>query len=193
MQDTILIVDDEPNVISSLKRALVDEPYAIYSVNSGEEGLKLLKQHKIKLIISDERMPGMAGSDFLSFAKKEFPDTIRIMLTGHASIDAAMKAVNKGEIYRFFTKPWDEIELKIAIRMALEKYNLESENRRLLKIVKRQAVDLKVIEKKYPSITDMEKDEHGRIVLPEISKKNSNLSWRKLKKNTARISGFKYE
>ena len=171
MQDTILIVDDEPNVISSLKRALVDEPYAIYSVNSGEEGLKLLKQHKIKLIISDERMPGMAGSDFLSLAKKEFPDTIRIMLTGHASIDAAMKAVNKGEIYRFFTKPWDEIELKIAIRMALEKYNLEAENKRLLKIVKRQAVDLKIIEKKYPSITELEKDKDGRIVLPEISQK----------------------
>ena len=72
MQDTILIVDDEPNVISSLKRALVDEPYAIYSVNSGEDGLKLLKQHKIKLIISDERMPGMAGSDFLSLAKRNF-------------------------------------------------------------------------------------------------------------------------
>ena len=171
MQDTILIVDDEPNVISSLKRALVDEPYAIYSVNSGEDGLKLLKQHKIKLIISDERMPGMAGSDFLSLAKKESPETIRIMLTGHASIDAAMKAINKGEIYRFFTKPWDEIELKIAIRMALEKYNLEAENRRLLKIVKRQAVDLKVIEKKYPSITELEKDKDGRIVLPEISKK----------------------
>lgn len=171
MQDTILIVDDEPNVISSLKRALVDEPYAIYSVNSGEDGLKLLKQHKIKLIISDERMPGMAGSDFLSLAKKEFPDAIRIILTGHASISAAMKAINKGEIYRFFTKPWDEIELKIAIRMALEKYNLEAENRRLLKIVKRQAVDLKVIEKKYPSITELEKDKDGRIVLPEISQK----------------------
>ena len=151
MQDSILLVDDEPNVISSVKRALLDQPYEIYSAGSGAEGLKLLDQKQIKVIISDEMMPVMTGAEFLSAVKKQrMPETLRIMLTGHASLEAAMNAVNSGEIYRFFVKPWNDIELKLAIRSALEKYNLEAENRRLLKIVKRQALDLKLLERKYP-------------------------------------------
>lgn len=171
MQDSILIVDDEPNVIASLKRALTDEPYEIYSANSGTEALETLKKTGIKVIISDEKMPGMTGAEFLSIVKERFPETIRIMLTGHASLEAAIKAVNSGEIYRFFSKPWDEVELKLAIRSALDKYNLETENRRLLRIVKRQALDLKLLERKYPTITKLEKDEQGNLILPEISEK----------------------
>ncbi len=169
MQDSILLVDDEPNVIASVKRALMDEPYEICSAGSAAEGLKLLDRRKVKVIISDERMPGMAGAEFLSAVKERMPETLRIMLTGHASIEAAMNAVNSGEIYRFFVKPWNDIELRLAIRSALEKYNLEAENRRLLKIVKRQALDLKLLEIKYPSITKLEKDESGNLILPEMS------------------------
>lgn len=169
MQDTLLIVDDEPNVITALKRALMDEPYEIFSASSGAEGLNILKQQRIKVIISDERMPAMSGAEFLAAVKEQFPETIRIMLTGHASIAAAMKAVNAGEIYRFFSKPWNDIELKLAIRSALDKYNLEEENRRLLKIVRRQAMDLKILEKQYPGITKLEKDEEGNLLLPDIS------------------------
>ncbi len=169
MQDSILLVDDEPNVISSLKRALLDEPYEIYSAGSAAEGLKLLDRRQVKVIISDERMPGMTGAEFLSAVKERMPETLRIMLTGHATLEAAMNAVNSGEIYRFFVKPWNDIELKLAIRSALEKYNLEAENRRLLKIVRRQALDLKLLERKYPSITKLEKDESGNLILPEMS------------------------
>jgi DNA-binding NtrC family response regulator len=169
MQDSILLVDDEPNVVASLKRALLDEPYEIYSAGSGAEGLKLLEQRRIKVIISDEMMPGMTGAEFLSKVKERMPETLRIMLTGHASIEAAMAAVNSGEIYRFFAKPWDDTGLKLAIRSALEKYNLETENRRLLMIVKRQALDLKLLERKYPSITKLEKDESGNLILPDMS------------------------
>ncbi len=169
MHDSILLVDDEANVISSLKRAFLDEPYEIYSAGSATDGLKLLEQRQVKVIISDERMPGMSGAEFLAAVKERMPETIRIMLTGHASIDAAMNAVNSGEIYRFFVKPWSDLELRLAIRSALERYNLEAENRRLLKIVKRQALDLKLLERKYPSITKLEKDEGGNLILPEIS------------------------
>jgi len=171
MEDSILIVDDEPNVISSLKRALLDEPYEISTANSGAEGIETLRKTGIKVIISDEKMPGMSGAEFLATVKDQFPETIRIMLTGHASLEAAMKAVNSGEIYRFFAKPWNEIELKLAIRSALDKYNLEEENRRLLRIVKKQALDLKLLERKYPSITKLEKDNEGNLVLPEVSEK----------------------
>ncbi len=176
MDNAILLVDDEPNVVSSLKRALVDEPYKIHTASSGVEGLSILKENRIKLVISDEKMPGMAGSEFLSAVKKLFPDTIRIILTGHASIQAAMNAVNNGEIYRFFSKPWNEIELKLAIRSAIEKYDLEEENKRLLKTVKRQACELQQLEKSYPGITSMERDTEGNLVLPEISSSDEDLS-----------------
>lgn len=176
MDNAILLVDDEPNVISSLKRALADEPYKIHTANSGFEGLSLLKENGIKLVISDEKMPGMSGSEFLSAVKKLFPDTIRIILTGHASIQAAMDAVNKGEIYRFFAKPWNEIELKLAIRSAIEKFDLEEENKRLLKTVKRQASELQQLEKSYPGITSMQKDTEGNLVLPEVSASDKDLS-----------------
>jgi two-component system, probable response regulator PhcQ len=169
MKDAVLIVDDEPNVIASLRRALIDEAYEIYSATDGAEGLDILKQGKIKVVISDEKMPAMSGTEFLACVKDYYPDTVRIMLTGYASLEAAMKAVNKGEIYRFFSKPWNETELKLSIRAALEKYNLEAENKKLLKIVKRQAINLKLIENKYPSITKLEKDEDGNLILSDIS------------------------
>lgn len=176
MNSTILLVDDEPNVVSSLKRALMDEPYKIHTASSGVEGLSILKENRIKLVISDEKMPGMSGSEFLSAVKKLFPDTIRIILTGHASIQAAMNAVNNGEIYRFFAKPWNEIELKLAIRSAIEKFDLEEENKRLLKTVKRQANELHQLEKSFPGITSMQKDTEGNLILPEISVSDEDLS-----------------
>ena len=170
MDNSILIVDDEPGVISALNRSLTEESYKIYTANSGVEGLGILKDNQIKLVISDEKMPEMAGSEFLSAVKKMFPETIRIILTGHASVQAAMNAVNNGEIYRFFSKPWNDIELKLAIRLAIEKYDLEAKNRELLKTVKRQACDLEQIEKLYPGITRMEKDPQGTFILHETSK-----------------------
>ena len=176
MDNSMLLVDDEPGVISALKRSLIEESYNIYTANSGIEGLAILKDNKIKLVISDEKMPGMTGSEFLAAVTKMFPETLRIMLTGHASIQAAMNAVNNGEIYRFFTKPWNDIEIKLAIRSAIEKYDLEAENRRLLKTVKRQASELRQLEKLHPGITDLEKDQQGSVVIPEISGANKNLS-----------------
>lgn len=176
MKHSILLVDDEPGVISSIKRSLLDEGYEIYSANSGVEGLTVLKEHDITLVISDEKMPGMSGSEFLSVVKKLFPDTIRIMLTGHASLQAAMNAVNNGEIYRFFSKPWNEIEIKLAIRSAIEKYELEAENRELLKTVTFQSGELRQIEKLYPGITSMKRDTEGNLIIPESSDTDEELS-----------------
>ncbi len=176
MHNAILIVDDESDVLSAIKRALLDEDYEIHTANSGLEGLSLLKNQKVKLVISDEKMPGMSGSEFLCEIKSLYPQTIRIMLTGHASIEAAMKAVNRGEIYRFFSKPWDDIELQLAIRSALDKYDLEAENRRLLKTVKRQASELTQLEKTHPGITSIAKDEEGNFILPDITDHDEDLS-----------------
>lgn len=168
-EDSILIVDDEPNVIISLKRVLVDEPYQIYSANNASEGMEILKKHTIKVLISDEKMPGISGSEFLSIVRQQFPNIIRIMLTGHASIDSAIKAINEGEIYRFFTKPWNDLEIKFTVRAAIDKYNLEEENQRLLRTVREQALNIKLLERQFPGITRLNRDANGRIILPDVS------------------------
>ena len=169
MSNSILLVDDEANVLSALSRALFDEPYDVTTALSGEDALALMENHRFKLVVSDERMLGMQGSELLAIIKERYPDTLRILLTGHATLEAAMKAVNQGEIYRFFTKPWNDTELKFAIRSAIERYDLEAENRRLLATVKNQAMEIKVLEKRYPGISRVEKDQLGSFVLPDLS------------------------
>ena len=169
MKDKILLVDDESNVLSALKRALFDEPFAITSVTSAEAALEILQEEHFKVVISDERMLGMQGSEFLALVRTDYPETIRMMLTGHATLEAAMKAVNEGEIYRFFSKPWNDHDLKFAIRSAIEKFDLEAENRKLLATIKQQSLEIKVLEKRYPGISRVEKDDRGIFVLPDIS------------------------
>lgn len=169
MNNRILLVDDESHVLSALKRALFDEPLNIVSVTSAEEALIIMKNEHFKVVISDERMLGMQGSEFLTQVRTKYPHTIRIMLTGHATLEAAMKAVNEGEIYRFFSKPWDDTDIKFAIRSAIEKYDLEAENRRLLATVKDQAMEIKVLEKRYPGISRVAKDSKGTFLLPDIT------------------------
>lgn len=169
MSRRLLLVDDEPGVLAALRRSLVDEPYEIASAESGEEGLRLAESFRPLVVISDERMPGMGGAAFLAAVRELRPETVRIMLTGHASIEAAMRAVNDGGIFRFFIKPWDDLELNLAIRSAFEKYELEEENRRLLATVRRQSRELKALEGKFPGITSLERDERGVFILPDLT------------------------
>lgn len=168
MMNSILLVDDEPNVLAALQRALMDEPLVFHTAQSGKEGIASLQTQRFKVVISDERMPGMGGAEFLSIVKERFPESVRMMLTGHASLETTMKAVNSGEIYRFFVKPWNDIELKLAIRSAIEKYDLEEENRRLLKTIRHQAAEFKILEKRYPGITRLEKDDKGNLIMPDM-------------------------
>lgn len=170
MNDAILLVDDEPNVIKALERSLLDEPYTFHAAASGEEALQQLAgSRRFKVVISDERMPGMDGAELLSLIKNRYPETVRILLTGYASIESTMRAVNSGEIYRFFTKPWSDMELKLSLRSAIEKFDLEEENRRLLKTVKHQAGELMRLEKQYPGIATIRRNRSGSVVLAEMS------------------------
>ncbi|HSW62634.1 MAG TPA: response regulator [Dissulfurispiraceae bacterium] len=167
--DAMLCVDDEQYIRDALKRAFFDLPVRVFVAANAQEALAILKREEIKIVISDERMPGMTGAELLEIVRREHPDTIRIMLTGYASLKAAISAINRGEIYRFFTKPWDDVDLRFAVQAALEKYNLEAENRRLLAIVRQQAVDLRLLERQYPGIAEMERDEQGRIIVADVS------------------------
>ena len=104
------------------------------------------------VVISDEVMPEMAGSDFLSIVRKKYPDTIRMILTGHARIDSAIKAINEGEVYRFFTKQCHVVDLIISIKQGLKQKELERENRRLLRLVKKKTAAEESLKQQHPEL-----------------------------------------
>jgi two-component system NtrC family sensor kinase len=124
----ILIVDDEVNIVKSLKRLLADLDFKILAAESGESGLKVFEQEEIHLVISDYRMPGMNGVDFLKAVREKYPDTIRMILSGYADAMAIVEAINDGQVYRFLTKPWNDQEITSTILRAMEQYNLLKEN-----------------------------------------------------------------
>jgi two-component system, probable response regulator PhcQ len=172
MVNRILLVDDEPSVLSSLKRSLHHEQLVIITAAGADEALGIMKEQEFKVIISDERMSGMQGAEFLVRVRQQYPCTLRILMTGYASTEVAMKAVNEGEIYRFFMKPWDDNHLKLAVRSAMEKFDLEAENRRLLTLIRQQALEIKVLERRYPGISRVEKDRHGAFILPDLAEED---------------------
>jgi len=131
MARTLLLVDDEPNILQSLKRLLRRGGYQILTAESGQEGLKLLEQHQVQVIVSDARMPGMGGIEFLDRARERWPDCIRIMLSGYTELEAVIQAVNRSAIYKFFTKPWEDDRLRDHIEEAFQQYELQDENHRL--------------------------------------------------------------
>ncbi len=145
----LLLVDDEESITKALYRIFRKEGYEIYTASSGQEGLTLLKEtgKPFSLIISDQRMPGMTGAQFLEEAKRISPGAIRILLTGYSDMDAIADAINKGEIHRYLTKPWNDDDLLIQIRQALEQYELRVENKRLLALTKKQNRELNELNK----------------------------------------------
>lgn len=140
---TILMVDDEENILSSLQRLLRRENYNVITNASPEKALEILKHEPVSLIISDQRMPEMDGTEFLEKAREIQPEAIRIILTGYADISAAMAAINQGQVYRFITKPWNDLDLKATIKQAIDFYHLRRENQRLFELTVRQNAELK--------------------------------------------------
>ena len=142
---TLLVVDDEPNVIRSLKRELRHEEYNIRSANSGMDGLDLLKSNNIGVVVSDQMMPEMDGITFLESARQLNPDMVRILLTGHSSLKNAVAAINRSQIFAYLTKPWSSDALKGTLSSAFEHYNLVVENKRLQKLTHEQNDKLKLM------------------------------------------------
>jgi signal transduction histidine kinase len=138
----ILLVDDEKNILKALRRTLFREPCELFTASGGSEGLRVMEMHPIDLVISDQMMPRMTGVAFLQQVRERWPDTIRIMLTGQSSIDAAVSAINDGEVYRFLTKPIENEDFRMTIRSALRHRDLIQENRQLLERIERQNTQL---------------------------------------------------
>ena len=132
-EHTILLVDDEKAITKALNRLFRKEGYRIMTAQSGPEGLEKLQQNDgpVSMIISDQRMPEMNGAAFLEKAKSIYPDAIRYLLTGYSDLEAVVDAVNRGEIHRYLTKPWNDEDLVLQVKQSLEHFELTSENRRL--------------------------------------------------------------
>jgi len=148
-----------------MRRSLRKEGYELYFAEGPHEALKIMAETPIDLVLSDHMMPQMSGMEFLTLVHDRYPDTMRLMLTGHADMETAIRAINQGEIYRFLTKPWDDTELKVTLFMAFERQDLERENRRLLATVRRQQMFIVSLEKEHPGIGKVVRDDKGAIVL----------------------------
>jgi len=125
---TLLIVDDEESVLASLKRLLRRSGYRILAAHSGEEALELLAINDVQVVLSDQRMPGMSGAELLARVKDLYPQTVRMVLSGYADLDAVTDAVNRGAIYKYLTKPWDDRAVREIVRDAFQRHDQSSGN-----------------------------------------------------------------
>jgi response regulator RpfG family c-di-GMP phosphodiesterase len=165
--NTILLVDDEENILSSLQRLLRREGYNVITTTSPGKALEIVRSEPVSLIISDQKMPEMGGTEFLARARDIQPEAIRIILTGYADINAAMAAINQGQVYRFITKPWNDLDFKANIKQAIDFYHLRRENQRLFELTVQQNAELKGLNE------NLEKKVEERT--QEISKKNREI------------------
>lgn len=143
----LLLVDDEPNILASLRRVFQRENYELLFARSAEEALRILEKQPVELIMTDFMMPGMNGSELLREVRERWPQTIRIMLTGHANTDAVMGSIKDGAVYRFILKPWNDDDIRLTIALALEQYELIQRTRALEQQTKKQSRDLETISK----------------------------------------------
>jgi diguanylate cyclase (GGDEF)-like protein len=166
-QPTLLLVDDEPSILSSLKRLLRGDGYRILTANSGQEGLDLLAEHPVDVIVSDQRMPGMTGVEFLRTARQSYPDTVRIVLSGFTELQTVTDAVNAGAIYKFLTKPWDDGQLRGHVQEAFSYGAMANENRLLTLQVHTANQKLAAVNRRLETLLARQRRElkHGAISL----------------------------
>ena len=135
MDRVLILVDDEPNILAALQRIFRREGYRILTATSGEQGLALLKEHPVAVVISDQRMPQMTGAEFLGHVRERFPETIRIILSGYTELNSVFDAINRGAVYKFLTKPWDDALLRAQVLDAFEQLELRHQNALLMQEV----------------------------------------------------------
>lgn len=151
---TILLLDDEEFILKSLKRLLRRDGYNILTALNGDEGFKILNENDVQLIISDQRMSGMSGTEFLEKVKDDFPDIIRTILSGYTDVDSITESINKGHIFKFFFKPWNDNNLRLEIKQCIDQYELIKKNRELNELVIKKNEDLEKINKELKRIND---------------------------------------
>ena len=177
---TILFVDDEKNILSSLNRLFRPLINKVYTAESGMLGLDILEKESIDIVISDMRMPEMDGAEFLEKVSAKWPQTIRILLTGYADITSTIDAINKGSIYRYISKPWEDNDIRLTVQHALEGKYLERERLRLQKLTELQNKQLQDInlnlEEKVKARTEEVRQTMGQLQVAHTSLKKNYVS-----------------
>jgi two-component system, NtrC family, response regulator HupR/HoxA len=140
---TVLFVDDEKNILASIRRGLRDESYPKLFAGSGDEALKIMENEAIAVLVTDMRMPGMNGLELLKIVQEMYPDVVRIILTGYSQISTLISAINSGQVFRYLTKPWKlEADYIPAIRQAIEFHQMQVERKLNLKKLKAKNLEL---------------------------------------------------
>jgi PAS domain S-box-containing protein len=127
----LLLLDDEPNILRSLRRVFRAHAYTVHAANTPDEAFEMLARHPIGVVMSDQRMPLMRGTDFLARVKQLYPDTVRIVLSGYTELQSITEAINEGSIYKFLTKPWNDVQLSDEIEQAFQQYEMVAESHML--------------------------------------------------------------
>jgi putative nucleotidyltransferase with HDIG domain len=135
---TVLFVDDELNILKAVQRLLRHEDMEVLCASRASEALELLGRQPAHVVVSDQRMPEMTGVDLLAAIRERHPEIIRMMLTGYTEMNVAVEAINRGEIYRLITKPWNDEELKATLRQAFDHFDLKEEIKRLNQVTREQ-------------------------------------------------------
>ena len=164
IKHTILVVDDDKLFVEYIQRVLSGECYNIIGGSCGQEGLEILEKQHVSMVISEYKIPLMSGLEFLEKVRIIYPDILTIMVTDHADIKLVIKAINEAGVYKFLLKPWDDIDFKNTIKKTLESLQVIRERDMLIRKVKTHEATMKDLEKRYPGITKVERDEDGCIL-----------------------------
>jgi YesN/AraC family two-component response regulator len=165
MMHTILIVDDEAGIRNALTRALRGLPYRILTAGHGKEALAILAAQPVDVLLSDVDMPGMSGLELVRAARREFPDAVRILLTGRSSLDNALAAINEGEVFRYLTKPWDDDDLRTTLAHAVERLGELRRAAAADRAAERRRILLAELQREHPDILKVRRDETGAYLL----------------------------
>jgi len=170
----IQLVDDEPNILSALRRLLKPQGWEIHTYDTVESALGGLLEHDYAVIVSDYQMPSADGVTYLQFAKQRQPDAIRLVLSAYGDRNSMIKAINQAEVYRYLSKPWDDYELVASIKSAIDLYQLKTENRRLRDeldtqkaMIRAREAELLRLETDHPGITRVLRDTDGSVLISE--------------------------
>jgi len=167
-EHAVLFLDDEPNILKAIQRLLRNEPMRVLTATDPNEALDILRETPTQVVVTDQRMPSMSGVDFLSAVRDQHADMVRIMLTGYTEMNIAVEAINKGEIYRLITKPWNDDELRATLRQAFDHHDLKTEIKRLNTVAREQNFKLQ----------DMNRNLEGKVRqrTKQLALKNQELS-----------------
>ena len=161
----VLFVDDEPNILNTIRRSLMDEEYLCSFAGSGKEALELIRLRQIAVIVTDMRMPEMTGLDLLTKVDEVSPETVKIVLSGYTQLPQVLVTINKVDIFKFITKPWDTDDFIVAIRKALDFYIIRDENAKYKKVLEAKNTSYKNILKKVNEVVDDAKISRELITL----------------------------